>query len=77
MKAKVIGILHEIRPEFDFTEDVNFIEQGMLDSFDIVLLVTMLEERFNTKINGMDIMADNFASVESIIKLLNKKKIKL
>lgn len=75
MRTKVISILNEIRPEFDFAEDVNFIEQGMLDSFDIVLLVTTLEERFNTKINGVDILADNFATVDSIIKLLNKKKI--
>ncbi|MFS3027606.1 acyl carrier protein, partial [Parabacteroides distasonis] len=28
-------ILCELRPEFDFSEPVNFIEEGMLDSFDI------------------------------------------
>ena len=76
MKTKVITILNEVRPEFDFSEDVNFIEQGMLDSFDIVILVTRLEEAFATKINGVDILAENFASVDSIIKLLNKKGVK-
>jgi hypothetical protein len=35
MKDKVISILTEIRPEFDFTQSVNFIEEGFLDSFDV------------------------------------------
>ena len=36
MKEKVLEILSNIRPEFDFTEDVIFIDLGLLDSFDIV-----------------------------------------
>ena len=36
MKEKIIAILNDLRPEFSFTEDVDFIEEGMLDSFDIV-----------------------------------------
>ena len=36
MREKIISILSELRPEFDFSEPVNFIEEGMLDSFDIV-----------------------------------------
>ena len=39
MKEQIIKILSELRPEFDFTQDVDFIEEGMLDSFDIVTLV--------------------------------------
>ena len=39
MKEKIIKILTELRPEFDFTdESFNFIEEGMLDSFDVVSL---------------------------------------
>lgn len=44
MKEKIIAILNDLRPEFSFTEDVDFIEEGMLDSFDIVSLVDELEE---------------------------------
>ena len=72
MKQKVINILQEIRPEFDFTEDVNFIEQGMLDSFDVVSLVTTLDEKFNISIDGMDILPENFASIDSIVAILTK-----
>lgn len=75
MKKKIIEILTDLRPEFDFTEEgVNFIEDGMLDSFDVVSLVDELEEQFDVKINGVDVIAANFSSVASIEDLLKKSK---
>ncbi len=76
MKQKVISILQEIRPEFDFVQDVSFIEEGMLDSFDIVSLVTTLDEQFGISIDGMDILPENFDSINSIVKLLIKNGVK-
>ena len=72
MKEKVLEILSNIRPEFDFTEDVDFIEQGMLDSFDVVSLVSDLDSTFGISIDGVDIVPENFSSVDSIINLLKK-----
>ena len=55
MKEKIIEILADLRPEFDFTEEgIDFIEEGMLDSFDIVSLVDEIEEKFNVAISGSD-----------------------
>jgi acyl carrier protein len=71
-KDKIVDILTELRPEFDFSEQVNFIEEGMLDSFDIVSLVDELENQFNIKINGVDVIPENFSSINSIISLLDK-----
>jgi len=72
MKTKVEKILNEIRPEFDFSTSTNFIENGMLDSFDVVSLVTMLDMEFNISIEGVEIVPMNFNSVESICTLLSK-----
>lgn len=72
MKDKILAILTELRPEFDFTEDVNFIEEGMLDSFDVVSLVDELEEQFGIKIDGVDVLPENFSTIDSIISLLKK-----
>ena len=73
MKTKVLNILSEIRSEFDFsTTSSNFIEDGMLDSFDIVTLVTMLDEEFKISIEGTQVIPANFISVESICLLLAK-----
>ena len=73
MKEKIIEILTDLRPEFDFTEeDVNFIEEGMIDSFDMVSLVDELEEQFGVKIDGVDVIAANLSTVENIEALLKK-----
>lgn len=76
MKQIIIEILTEIRPEFDFTESVDLIEEGMLDSFDIVSLVSTLDERFHISISGLDILPENFSSVEKIEELLKKNGVK-
>lgn len=77
MKEKIISILAELRPEFDFSEEgVNFIEEGMLDSFDVVNLVDELDTTFGISIDGVDIIPENFASVEAIEDLLKKNGVK-
>ncbi|MBR4774952.1 MAG: acyl carrier protein [Bacteroidales bacterium] len=73
MKEKIIEILTQLRPEFDFSQEgVDFIEEGMLDSFDIVALVSELDAAYGISIDGMDILPENFSSVEAIAALLRK-----
>lgn len=72
MKEKIVEILTDLRPEFDFTEDVDFIEEGMLDSFDIVSLVDELETNFGIKIQGVDVIPENFSTLDKIESLLKK-----
>lgn len=73
MKEQIIKILTELRPEFDFTqESVDFIEEGMLDSFDLVTLVSELDNTFGISIDGVDILPENFSSVDAIAALLVK-----
>jgi acyl carrier protein len=76
MESRIITILTDIRPEYSFSEPVDFIKEGMLDSFDIVRLVSDLDREFAISIDGTDIIAENFSSVEKIIALLNKNGIK-
>ena len=77
MKEKIIKILTDIRPEFDFTdESLNFIEEGMIDSFDVVSLVDALDTEFNIVIDGVDITPENFSSIDTITKLLIKNGVK-
>jgi len=70
MKKSVLEILKEIRPEFDFTASSDFISDGMLDSFDMVTLVSALDKNFGISIPGTDIVPENFQSVQAIEALL-------
>ena len=72
MKEKIIAILNGLRPEFDFSEPVNFIEEGMLDSFDVINLVNELDSTFVISIDGIDVLPENFSSLENIMELLKK-----
>ncbi len=72
MENKIIRLLSEIRPEFDFSKSSDFIDNGILDSFDIVTLVVSLDTEFGISIDGTDILPENFSSVNNIIQLLIK-----
>lgn len=73
MKKQIVKILTELRPEFDFSQEgLDFIEEGMLDSFDMVNLVNDLDSTFGISIDGVDILPENFATVEAIEQLLKK-----
>lgn len=74
MNEKIIEILTELRPEFDFTENVDFIEQGMLDSFDIVSLVDEIETSFGVAISGADVLPENFCSVDAICDTIKRNQ---
>jgi acyl carrier protein len=75
MKEKIIKILEDTRPEFDFhDESVNFITAEYLDSFDIITLVVDIESTFDVKIIGALILPDNFSSVDAILKLIEISK---
>ena len=76
MREKIVSILTELRPEFDFNEPLDFIEEGMLDSFDVINLVTALDREFGISIDGTDVLPDNFSSVENIEALLRKDGVK-
>jgi len=68
----VIAILKNIRPEFDFAGVDDFFARGMLDSFDLTVLVSALEEQFGVSIDGADIVPENLRNVKAIAALLGK-----
>jgi acyl carrier protein len=71
MKNKIIEILTEIRPEFDFNvDDTEFMSKGMLDSFDIISIVSDIEDVFGYAIDGAKILPENFDSIAAIINLI-------
>ncbi len=68
----IFGILEELRPEFDFKASKDFIEDGLLDSFDVISLVTELEDKFGVLIDALDIVPENFNSVQAISDIVKK-----
>lgn len=72
MREKIMEILSGLRPECDFENSENFIEEGLLDSMDIVALVDSVEEEYGITIPGTAISAKNFSNLDSIVELIEK-----
>lgn len=72
MKEEILKMLSEIRPEFDFNTEIDFIEEGMLDSFDIVTIVDYIEENFGVVIPGDEVLPENFNSLDALENIIKK-----
>lgn len=73
-KTIILKMLQELHPTSNFEKSENFIEDGLLDSFDIVQLVSDIETEFNVVISALEILPENFDSIDSICNLINKSK---
>ena len=73
MKEIVLELLQDLRPEMDFSESRNYLEEGLLDSFDLVSLVSDLDQRFGISIPGNEILPENFENIDTIVALVRKQ----
>lgn len=69
---KLLQILKTIRPDVDFNNEKALIDDGILDSFDVVSIISELDDEFNIQIKINELDPDNFNSIESIWNLIQK-----
>lgn len=72
MEQKIIDIIKKIHPDADLTGNVRLVDDGVLDSMDIVLLVTALNAAFDIAIPAVEILPDNFNSVAALVALVKR-----
>lgn len=69
-----MNILNELRPELDFEKENTLIDDGVLDSFDLVSLIGEINDQFDVEIDFDDIELENFNSVQAMEKLIQRLK---
>ena len=72
MLERVIEILQSIREDVDYTQETSLIDDGILDSFDVVGLVSELQDEFDVEIIVDYLTPANFNSAESICELIER-----
>ena len=63
---QILEILQGLKPDIDFRECRGLVEQGILDSFDIVSLFEACEDAFGIVIPPTEITEENLDSAESV-----------
>lgn len=63
-------ILKDLRPEVDFEKEDKLIDNGIIDSFDLVALVGEINEVFGVEVEFEDMEPENFNSAENIYKMI-------
>jgi len=69
---RLLEILEELHSDIDYSSCDTLVDDGILDSFDIVSLVTEINDEFDVKIPASEIIPDNFNSAESLWELIQR-----
>lgn len=71
---KLLKILAGIRPDVDFENETALIDDGILDSFDVVSIISALDDEFDVQVRISELDPDNFNSVQAIWALIQSLK---
>ncbi len=69
---KILEILERMHPEVDFNTCNTLIDDKIIDSFDIVTLISELSEEFDVTIPVEEIVPENFNSARAIHALIER-----
>lgn len=77
LEANILEILKQGRPEVDFKSSSDLVSDGLIDSFEIVMLITEFEKEFKISVPGEDIVPEAFANITAMAKLVRKLLVKI
>ncbi len=69
---KLLEILNQIRSDIDYDNEKALVDDGILDSFDIVSIVSELGMEYDIDISIDDMTAENFNSAEAIFEMITR-----
>jgi acyl carrier protein len=69
---ELMEILEGIRPDIDFANEKSLVTDRLLESFDIINLVSEIDDAFDVKIKPADLIPENFDSVEAMWELIQR-----
>lgn len=69
---ELLEILRDMHPDVDFETEEGLIDNGILDSLDIVSLISEISENFDVTITAKDIVPENFNSAAALYELIRR-----
>lgn len=69
---ELLEILQELKPGVEFEVQTRLFDDGILDSLDVVSLVSEIDDAFDVEISVVDLRPENFNSVEAMMALIER-----
>ena len=69
---QLIEILKELHEDVDYEECETLVEDGILNSLDIVALITEIDDRLDVRIPAEEILPENFNSAKALWDLITR-----
>ncbi len=69
---QLLAILKDLHPDVDFDAEEDLIGEGILDSLDIVTLITEINSEFDVAIPAEEVIPENFSSAAAILALIER-----
>lgn len=69
---KLLSILSGLHPETDFATATDLIDGEILDSFDIITLVSEIDDQFSVVIPPAELTPENFNSAAALYRLIRR-----
>lgn len=72
MEERILKILNEINGEIVDYQGKTMLEDGVIDSFDVIDIISSLEEEFGIEIDAEYAISENFSNKNAIINMVNQ-----
>jgi acyl carrier protein len=69
---QLIEILKELHDDVDYNECETLVEDGILNSLDIVAIITEIDDKFDVRIPAEEILPENFNSAKALWELIER-----
>ena len=69
---ELIALLEGLHPEIDYETYEGLVDNGILDSLDIVTLITDINDAFDVSIPAEEILPENFNSAKALWELIER-----
>lgn len=71
---ELLELLKGVRGDVDFENEKELIDDEILDSFDVVAIISEIDDKYDVQIRINELDPENFNSVENIWNLIQKLK---
>ena len=74
---RLLALLTEVNDEIDFAHETALVDDGLLDSMDLLKIIAALNDSYGIRINSGEIEPENFndlSAIEALVARYMEKK---